>query len=218
MRAIVVLLVTGLVLTACTGDPEAAPPTPPTPAATSATPTETAIPAEPASDRDLGMALPNTVQIGQMKDYRSCIAGDELCARPDVIGAGPDPTLSWVRAYARGRWAQILVSRQQGSMPRSGFIREAKLVCPRGDWSHPGDPRGFNPRPPTAGTSQRVPVDAGGFRGLRCAMESGPVGEPRRETHWIRAARDDIRLEVSTYSPEAALRLFEEYVDRLDES
>jgi hypothetical protein len=109
----------------------------------------------------------------------------------------------------------MTVNRQEDPMFRRQFVGDMKVLCPRGDWSRPADPRGFHPRPPTEGTSQRLPIEGDGFRGLRCIMKTGVVGAERHEEHWIRVVRGDVQLGVSASSEELALSQFEEYVDRL---
>lgn len=201
-----------LLLTACTDDkPEADPP--PSPPAI-ATPTPVVV--EPPNDHDLGAALPNSVQIGRIGDYTSCVSGVDVCYWPGSIGGSSNPTLSWARAADdSGRWVEVTVSRQEDPMLRRRFVADVKVLCPRGDWSQPADPRGFHPRPPTEGTSQRLPIEGAGFRGLRCIMETGVLGAERHEEHWIRVVRGDVQLGVSASSEELVLSQFEEYVDRL---
>jgi hypothetical protein len=58
-------------------------------------------------------------------------------------------------------------------------------------------------------------VQRAGFRGNRCAMESGPLGAKRHQSHGITAVRDDVVVHVEASSKRLVLRLFEEYVDRL---
>lgn len=94
-------------------------------------------------------------------------------------------------------------------------LRSAAAGCPSGDFVVHADPRGSRPRPPIEGTRAPFPVDVAGFRGTRCATESGRPGGARHAEHWIVVARDDVRVDVAAHSEDLVVALLEGYVERL---
>lgn len=204
-----------------TGPPAAsAPPTTadariPTPTAASGPPA-----AEVPTDGDLGAALPGPAQVGGVGGYTSCVSEQQVCYLE--LDREADPTLSWVRAADRagafvpgGRWAWLEVRRPPEDWMVPAALSDARALCQVGEWSDPGDPRGFLPRPPMEGAGKRFSVSRAGFEGHRCAAEIGPQGAERHQSHRITAVRDDVVVSVEASSRSLVLRLFEEYVDRL---
>jgi hypothetical protein len=183
-------------------------------------PSATPSPSDVPNNHELGVALPGPSEIGGIGGYSSCISGVQVCYDEDDTTV-PDPDLSWVRATegVKGgpgaRWAALTVDRAA----EPGLVREvlwlARGWCPVGEFVVPAEPRGFIARGPLGGTGRRHPVKQAGFRGIRCAMEIGPLGDTRHKEYWIMAARDDVQLHVSASSERLVARLFDEYLVRL---
>jgi hypothetical protein len=164
-------------------------------------------------------AMPREVLAGRFRSMDSCLASRQTC--PALREVREVPGLSWLRASTGSggspdlRWADIGVVERPAPGLLRRTLREARQACPR-RFVVPPQPRGFFPLPEEVpGTATWRPVDLEGFRGLHCRKRVGSENVGWRESTWIWAVRDGVRLEISSGSDRLADRLLRTYVAAL---